>query len=80
VWVVWGYVVGGTLYNTTMHNKYKKYCTIHNTDTVEYATHSGSTHWYTTINMVHNVHNTYMTQKHLGYLKVKLLQFSINFV
>jgi len=28
-------------YNTTMYNKYKKYCTIHNTDTVAYATHSG---------------------------------------
>jgi len=40
-----------------MHNKYKKYCTIHNTNTVVYTAHSGSysteckrkytTHWYT---------------------------------
>jgi len=29
-------------YNTTMHNKYKKYFTILNTDTVAYATHNGS--------------------------------------
>jgi len=51
-----------------MYNKYKKYCTIHNTDTVAYATHSGSystqkgstpaTHWYTTITAVHNIHSS----------------------
>jgi len=33
MWVVRGYAVGGTL--VTMHNKYS---TIHNTDTVAYAT------------------------------------------
>jgi len=48
-----------------MCNMYKKYCTIHNTNTVAYATHSGSysterkrkytTHWYTTITAVHNI-------------------------
>jgi len=43
---VWGCVVGGTLVsgyncNTTIHKKYKKYCTIHNADTVAYATQ-----WY----------------------------------
>jgi len=80
----------GQWYNTTMY-KYKKYCTIHNTDTVAYATHSGSysaeckrkytTHWYicgtqqlqqyTTFTAMYN---TYMSQKYLGYLNVKLLQ------
>jgi len=51
-----------------MHNKYKKYCTIHNTDTVAYAKHSGSylteevhytlVHtWYTIITAVHNIHS-----------------------
>jgi len=62
------------------HNKYKKYCAIHNTDTVAFTTHSGSysterkkeVHqlhmWYTTITAVHS---TYMAQKHLD---VKLLQ------
>jgi len=73
-----------------MPNKYKNTVyTIHNTDTVAYATHSGSysterkkeVHWlhtgaqqlqqYATFTAVHN---TYMTQKHLGYLNVKLLQ------
>jgi len=53
-------------YNTKMYNKYKKYCT--NTDTVAYATYSGSystehkkevnyilVHtWYTTITAVHS--------------------------
>jgi len=34
--------VGGTLVSGTTHNKCKKYCTIHNTDTVAYATHSDS--------------------------------------
>jgi len=71
-----------------MHNKYKKYCTIHNTDTVAYTTHSGS---YSTerkkeVHRLHTgtqqlqryttstaVHNTYMTQKHLGYLSDKLM-------
>jgi len=38
VWVVWGYVEGGTLVSGTTQ---KKYCTIHNTHTVAYATHSG---------------------------------------
>jgi len=37
-----------------------------------------ATHWYTTITAVYiaftAVHNTYTTQKHLGYLNVKLLQ------
>jgi len=75
VWVVWGYVVGGTLVSGTTQ-QCQKYCTIHNTDTVAYATHSGSytrlnakrstpaTHlytlvhmWYTTITVVHNIHN-----------------------
>jgi len=51
--------------------KYKKYCTIYNTDTVAYATHSGSysneckkeVHytlvrtWYTTITAVYNIHS-----------------------
>jgi len=51
-----------------MHNKY---CTIHNTDTEAYITHSGSylterkkevhytlVHtWYTTITAVHNIHS-----------------------
>jgi len=78
VWVVWDMLweAHWLVYNTTMHNKY---CTIHNTDTVAYATRSGSypteckneVHWYTTITAVHN---TYMKQKHLGYLNVKLLQ------
>jgi len=54
-----------------MYNKYKKYCTIHNTDSVAYATHSGSystehkkevhytlVHtWYTTITAVHNIYS-----------------------
>jgi len=64
-----------------MHNKYKKYCTIHNTDTVAYATHSGSysterkkevhyTHWYTTITAAHNIHNG-VQHTQVGYLKVK---------
>jgi len=47
----------------------KKYCIIHNTDTVAYATHSGSystehkkeVHrlhmWYTTITAIHNIHS-----------------------
>jgi len=91
-WVVWGYVVGGTLVSGTTQKctiNTKKYCTIHNTDTVAYATHNGSysteckkeVHWYThgtqqlqqyaTFTVVHN---TYMAQKHLGYLSVKLLQ------
>jgi len=42
----------------------KNYCTIYNIDTVAYATHSGSyskrkytTHWYTTITAVHNIHS-----------------------
>jgi len=53
------------------HNNAQKYCTIHNTDTVAYATHSGSysaehkkevhytlVHtWYTTITAVHNIHS-----------------------
>jgi len=30
----------GQWYKTTMYNKYKIYCTIHNTDTVAYAMHS----------------------------------------
>jgi len=55
-----------------MHNKYKKYCTIHNTDIVAYATLSDSysteckkevhytlVHmWYTTITAVHNIHSS----------------------
>jgi len=55
-----------------MHKKYKKYCTIHNTDTVAYATHSGSystehkkevnyklVHmWYTAITAVHSIPNS----------------------
>jgi len=81
-----------------MHNKYKKYFTIHYTNTVAYTTHSSSysieckkevyyTLVHTTHAVVHNnysgakrctkfiaVHNTYMTQNHLGYLKVKLFQ------
>jgi len=53
-----------------MHNEWKKYCTIHNTDTLAYATYSGSystehkkastlaTQWYTTITAVHgNIQN-----------------------
>jgi len=56
-----------------MYNKYNKYCTIHNTDVVAYATHSGSysterrkevhllhtgTHVvYTTITVVHNIYS-----------------------
>jgi len=83
--------VGGTLVSGTTQKcriNTKKYCTIHNTDTVAYTTHSGSysteckkgstlhtgtqkLQRYTTFTVVHN---TYKTQKHLGYLKVKLLQ------
>jgi len=51
------------------HNNAQKYCTIHNTDSVAYVTHSGSysteckkevhytlVHtWYTTITAVHNI-------------------------
>jgi len=54
-------------HNNLMYNKYKKYCTIHNTDAVAYATHSGSysteckrkytTHWYTKITVIHNIHS-----------------------
>jgi len=73
VWEVWGYVVGGTLVSTTTQQctiNAKKYCTIHNTDTVAYATPSGSysserkkrstlaTHWYTTFTAVHNIHSS----------------------
>jgi len=39
VWMAWGYDVGDTLVSGTTH---KKYCTVHNTDIVAYATHSGS--------------------------------------
>jgi len=46
-----------------MHNIYKRYCTIHNTDTVAYATHSGSysterKRKYATITAVHNIHSS----------------------
>jgi len=44
VWMVWGYIVGGTLISITTQQctiNTKKYCTIHNTDTVAYAMHSG---------------------------------------
>jgi len=54
-------------YNATLYNKYKKYGTMHNTDTVAYATRSGSyvierkrkytKHCYTTITVVHNIHS-----------------------
>jgi len=75
-----------------MHNEYKKYYTIYNRDTVVYVIHSGSysteckkevnqvhtgtqqLQWYTTFTMVHI---TYMTQKNLGYLKVKLISVLI---
>jgi len=50
----------------------KKYCTIHNTDTVAYATHSGSysteckkkytTHWYT--------HGTQQLQRYTAFTVV----------
>jgi len=37
-----------------------------------------TTHWYTTITVVHNIHSSaqhmHETEKHLGYLNVKLLQ------
>jgi len=77
-------------YNTTMHNKYKKHCTIHNTDTVAYTTHSGNysteRKWRKYIGYTCGtqqlqqykaftaVHNTYMTQKNLGYQNIKMLQ------
>jgi len=89
VWgyAVGGTLVSGTTQKYTINTK--KYCTIQNTDTVAYATHNGSysterkkeVHY----TQVHNsysgnyttfkaVHNTYVAQKHLGYLKVELLQ------
>jgi len=46
VWVVWGYVVGGTLVSGTTQqctiNTKNTVLAIHNTDTVAYTTHSGS--------------------------------------
>jgi len=43
VWVVWGYVVGGTLDSgTTQQCTINTKNTIHNKDTVAHATHSGS--------------------------------------
>jgi len=54
-----------------MHNKYKKYCTIHNTDTVAYATHSGnySTECKKEVHLLHTgthvVHNNYSGTQHM---------------
>jgi len=50
--MVWGYVVGGTLVNGTTQQwtlNTKKYCTIHNTDTVAYATQRGAKKHYANV-------------------------------